>query len=205
VNDLQVNGGNVQKMNQIGSILQQRYRIVEQLGKAGSVTTYLAVDLHIPGNLQLKCVIHSYYFPDLAADSYYWERAALSAQIFSELSRAIDRLPTIYGYFAEPDAFYIVREFISGCSLAEELFADIKNGQAWTPSRVVMLLADVLEVLRDIDTYDVKIDQLSVDRMIRRNLDRKLVLLNLPIALSGQPQLSTEDPAIIQQTLRQVG
>jgi tetratricopeptide (TPR) repeat protein len=205
VNDLQVNGGDVQKMNQIGSILQQRYRILEQLGKAGSVTTYLAVDLHIPGKLQLKCVIHCYCFPDLTTDSYYWERAALSAQIFSELSRAIDRLPTIYGYFAEPEAFYIVREFISGCTLAEEIFADSMNGVSWTPSRVVMLLADLLEVLRDIDTYDVTLDSLSVDRIIRRNLDRKLVLLNLPIALSGQSQSSTEDPATVRQTLRRVG
>jgi tetratricopeptide (TPR) repeat protein len=205
VNDLQVNGGNVRKMNQIGSTLQQRYRIVEQLGKAETVTTYLAVDLQIPGNLQLKCIIHCYCFPDLAADSYYWERAALSAQIFSELSRAIDRLPTVYGYFAESEAFYIVREFISGCSLAEELFADTTNGEAWTPSRVVMLLADLLEVLRDIDTYDVTIDRLSVDRIIRRNVDRKLVPLNLPIALSGKPQSSAEDAANIQQNLRRVG
>ncbi len=204
MNDLQVNGGNVQEMNQIGSTLQQRYRIVERLGKAGSMTTYLAVDLQIPGKLQLKCIIHCYSFPDLPADSYYWERASLSAQIFSELSRAIDRLPTIYGYFAEPGAFYIVREFISGCSLAEELFADRVNGESWTPSRVVMLLADLLEVLRDIDTYDVTIDPLSVDRIIRRNLDRKLVLLNLPIALSGQ-QSSTDAPNTIQQTLYRVG
>ncbi len=205
MNDLQVNGGDIQEINQIGAILQQRYRIVEQLGKAGSVTTYIAVDIQMPGKLQLKCIIHRYCFPDLPTDSYYWERAALSAQIFGELSRAIDRLPTIYGYFAEPEAFYIVREFISGCSLAEELFADNMNGESWSPSRIVMLLADLLEVLRDIDTYDVTIDPLSVDRIIRRNLDRKLVLLNLPIALKGQSHSSSDAPPSIQQTLRQVG
>ncbi len=213
MNNLQVDSGDVQQMNQIGSTLQQRYRILEQIGNTRSVTTYLAVDLQLPEDLQAKCTIDCYHFPNLSADSYYWERAARSAQVFMELSHEIDRVPTIYSYFSEPEAFYIVREFISGCSLAAELLADSAIGESWSPSRLIMLLADLLEVLREIDTYEIVVDPLSVDRIIRRNLIdksavgeiRKLVLLNLPIALSAQPQPSADHLSPSQHNLRSLG
>jgi tetratricopeptide (TPR) repeat protein len=213
VNNLQVNGGGVQQMNQIGSTLQQRYRILEQIGHTRSVTTYLAVDLQLPEDLQAKCIIDCYHFPNLAADSYYWERAARSAQMFMELSHEIDRVPTIYSYFAESEAFYIVREFISGRSLSAELLADSAIGEPWTPSRLIVLLSDLLEILRDIDNYEIVIDPLSVDRIIRRDLVdkaavgeiRKLVLLNLPIALSAQPQPSADNLSPSQYNLRRLG
>ena len=79
--DLHMNVEGVRELNPIGSTLQQRYQILEQLGSVGLVTTYLAVDLHIPGNLQLKCAIQHYRLADSSSDSYHWDRAALSAQI----------------------------------------------------------------------------------------------------------------------------
>ena len=96
----------------IGSTLQQRYQILEQLDQNGSVTTYLAIDLQIPGNLQLKCAIHRYQIADPTPDSSDWYRAVLSAQSLYSLSRQVDQLPIVYSYFAEGDAFYLVREFV---------------------------------------------------------------------------------------------
>ncbi len=213
MNNLQVNSGDVQQMNQIGSTLQQRYRILEQIGSSRSLTTYLAVDIHLPKDLQLKCTIDCYHFPNLSADSYYWEQAARSAQVFMELSHEIDRVPTIYTYFAEPEAFYVVRELISGHSLSEELLADREIGKCWSPSRLIGLLADVLETLREIDGHQIVIDPLSVDRIIRRNLVdravggeiRKLVLLNLPIAISTEPLPSADRLSPSQHNLRTLG
>jgi tetratricopeptide (TPR) repeat protein len=199
--DLQPDGGGVRAVNPIGSTLQQRYRILEQLGSDGLVTTYIAIDLQVPGNLQLKCALQQYRLADGTPDSYTWERAALSAQLIYELSRQVDQLPTVYGYFAEGDSLYLVREFILGCPLAQELLAD----RPWSASRVVMLLADLLEVLHDIDSGEVIPDPVALSQIVRRTLDRKLVLINFPIATGFPRQPTIDDLSPTQHNLRTVG
>jgi tetratricopeptide (TPR) repeat protein len=184
-------------LNPIGSTLQQRYQILEQLGQNESVTTYLAIDLQIPGNLQLKCAIHRYEIADPTPDSADWYRAVLSAQSLYTLSRQIDRLPIVYSYFAEGDAFYLVREFVAGIPLAQELLAN----RPWSQSQVVMLLVDLLEVLHDIDRYEMTPDPVSLSQIVRRNLDRKLVLINLPVVT----QSLQEDLSLAQDNLQTVG
>ena len=72
-------------MNPIGSTLQGRYQILERLGNDGAVTTYLASDLQVPGNLQLKCVVHRYELPDVPQTDR-WDRTLLSAQMLDRVS-----------------------------------------------------------------------------------------------------------------------
>ncbi len=181
----------------IGSTLQQRYQILEQLGQNGSVTTYVAIDLQIPGNLQLKCAIHRYQIADPTPDSSDWYRAVLSAQSCYSLSRQVNQLPIVYSYFAEGDAFYLVREFVAGMPLAQELLVD----HPWSQSQVVMLLVDLLEVLHDIDRHEMTPDPVSLSQIVRRNLDRKLVLINLPIFHQSGPV----DLLLDRNNLRVVG
>jgi tetratricopeptide (TPR) repeat protein len=187
-------------VNPIGSTLQQRYQILEQLGHNGLVTTYLALDLQVPGNLQLKCAIHRYKLIDATPESPEWNRAITSAQHLYELSRRVDRLPTVYGYFALDLDFYIVREFVAGTPLALELV----NDRPWTQSQVVMLLADLLEVLNDLERAEATPDPVALTQIVRRNLDRKLVPINLPIAIDSYPA-NQNDLSPTQQNLQTVG
>jgi tetratricopeptide (TPR) repeat protein len=188
-------------VNPIGSTLQQRYQILEQLGGTGAVTTYLAVDLQVPGNLQLKCAIHCYRLSDPSPGSGCWDRAIESAQMLHKLSRQVDRLPTVYSYFGEGEAFYLVREFVEGSPLAQELLPN----RPWTESRLVMLLADLLQVLHDIDNCAAVPDPVSLTQIIRRNLDRKLVLINLPIVTGLPTPAIGGDFTSTQHDLRTVG
>jgi tetratricopeptide (TPR) repeat protein len=184
-------------LNPIGSTLQRRYQILEQLGQNEVVTTYLAIDLQIPGNLQLKCAIHRYEIVDPTPDSSDWYRAVLSAQDLYTISRQIDRLPIVYSYFAEGNAFYLVREFVAGMPLAQELLAV----RPWSQSQVVMLLVDLLEVLHDIDRHQMTPAPVSLSQIVRRNLDRKLALINLPVFHQSSPV----DPCLDRNNLRAVG
>jgi tetratricopeptide (TPR) repeat protein len=158
-------------------MLQQRYQIVERLGSAGAVTTYLAIDEQVPGNLQLKCVIHRYQLPPVPKDSYLWHQAALTAQIYYEISAQIDQIPSVYGYFAEEGAFYLVREFIIGSSLAAELAAAKPESE----TQVVMLLADLLEILHGLYNFNLLPKVILPSQILRRSLDRKLELAHFPI------------------------
>lgn len=166
-------------MNPIGSTLQERYQILERLGHNGSVTTYLAIDVQIPGNLQLKCAVHSYPLADPTPDSADWKKAIDSAQRLYDVSRCVDRLPIVYSYFVEDRCLYIVREFIQGVPLSSELAA-----RSWSQSQIVMLLADLLEVLREIERYGGRSELVSIEQIVRRQLDGKLVLVNLPRSIS---------------------
>jgi tetratricopeptide (TPR) repeat protein len=168
-------------VNPIGSTLQQRYQILEQLGGDGAVTTYLAIDLQLPGNLQLKCAIHRYQLPDATADPD-WQKTIGSAQALYELSRRVDRLPIVYSYFVEEGSFYIVREFVIGVPLAQELAVD----RVWTQSQLVMLLANLLEVLRDIESCKISWEPLSIGQIVRRNVDGKLISIGLPMEIAAQ-------------------
>jgi tetratricopeptide (TPR) repeat protein len=187
LDNLQVSDGSIRTVNPIGSTLQQRYQILEQLGQNGAVATYLAIDLQVPGNLQLKCAIHRYELPNANSESLEWKQAIDRAQSLYDLSRKVDRLPIIYSYFAQAQFFYIVREFVAGTSLAQELATVVnhKEPQTWTQSQVVMFLADVLEVLRDIERYGSNAAQISIANIFRRQIDGKLVPLNLPLEIDS--------------------
>jgi tetratricopeptide (TPR) repeat protein len=188
-------------VNPIGSTLQQRYQILEQLGHDGAVTTYLAIDLQIPGNLQLKCVIHRYQLPDATADAATdWQPAVNAAQALYELSRRVDRLPIVYSYFVEASAFYVVREFVIGVPLAQELAAE----RVWTQSQLVMLLANLLEVLRDLDSCKISWEPLSIDRIVRRHVDSKLVPICLPMAIAAPDRAAAKVSSSVRD-LRTIG
>jgi tetratricopeptide (TPR) repeat protein len=200
VDNLQVGDRSMNTVNPIGSTLQGRYQILERLGDDGAVTTYLAIDLQVPGNLQLKCVIHRYAPTAAPQTPERWERALLSAQMLDRVSEKLERLPTLYGYFVEDDAFYLVREFIPGVRLA----AEIIPGQPWTESRLVMLLIDLLEILQEIDSCEIVPAPLTLDCLIRRNVDRKLVSVDLPLA-TGIDRYPADAVSPTQRDLRTIG
>ncbi len=188
-------------MNPIGSTLQQRYQILDRLGNTGAVTTYLAIDLQIPGNLQLKCAIDCYQLPDLSPDSEGWQLTVASAHNLYKLSGQVDRLPTVYSYFTEGEAFYLVREFIQGTPLEQELIPE----RPWTESQLVMLLVDLLEVLQDIEKCEVIPHPLALNHLLRRHLDRKLVSIDLPLATELTPHSDRDRVPALQRDLGLVG
>ena len=184
-------------MSPIGSTLQQRYQILEQLGRDGAVTTFLAIDLQLPGNLQLKCAIHRYQQLDTPEPD--WKQAVDAAQALYELSRRVERLPIVYSYFVEERSFYVVREFVVGVPLAQELAVE----REWSQSQLVMLLANLLEVSRDIESCKVSWEPLSIGQLVRRSVDGKLVPLGLPMAIAAQSSSIVTAP--IEDDLRAIG
>jgi tetratricopeptide (TPR) repeat protein len=197
VNNVQVGNGKGEVGDPIGSTLLQRYQILERLGQTGSTTTYLAIDLQIPGSIQLKCTIERYQLSDPDPEGIQLQQAVRSAQQLYELSRRIDRLPSVYSYFEQNGAFYVVREYIAGVPLAQELSGD----RAWTPPQVMKLLADLLEVLHDIERCGANPAPISLSQIVRRHLDRKLTIVNLDLATD----LTTQAAGANQPDLRQIG
>jgi serine/threonine protein kinase len=110
----------------VGQALGGRYQIISELGQGGFGTTFLAEDLHLPGNY--RCVVKQ--LKPQATDPATLQAARrlfdTEAKVLHELGKH-PQIPQLFAYFEENREFYLVQEFIPG----EELSQEIKPGKSF--------------------------------------------------------------------------
>ncbi|NJP08097.1 MAG: protein kinase [Leptolyngbyaceae cyanobacterium RU_5_1] len=153
--------------------LDGRYRVVEVLGFGSSAQTYVAEDTHRPGNP--KCVLKHLKPARTDPDFLPTARRLFNseAETLEQLGNH-DQIPRLIAYFEENQEFYLVQEFIEGNPLSAEL----PLGLQWTEGQVVQLLKEVLSILEFVHSKGVIHRDIKPDNLIRRHLDRKLVLID---------------------------
>jgi eukaryotic-like serine/threonine-protein kinase len=157
----------------LGQLLDGRYRIVRVLGSGGFGHTYVAEDTKRPGNP--LCVLKhlSFSTPDEGILQQVRRMFFAEAETLERLGRH-DQIPQLLAYFEDDGEFYLVQEFIDGHPLSEEL----AGGQRLSEESVVELLEDVLQILDFVHTHQVVHRDLKPENLIRRDRDRKLVLID---------------------------
>ena len=159
----------------VGTILQNRYRIVKVLAQGGQSETFVAEDTHLPGHPE--CVVKRLKTANkdperLANAKRLFEREAEVLQ--TQLCPRFDQIPNLLAYFELDCEFYLVQELIRGHPLSDEM----PTGSRWAETRVLELLRDILWVLNCIHTQGVIHRDLKPDNLIRRARDQKLVLID---------------------------
>lgn len=157
----------------IGNLLDQRYLVVELLGKGGFGHTYIAQDTRRPGNpicvvKHLKPATNDIDFLPTARRLFRRE-----AETLEKLGNH-DQIPRLLAYFEEKEEFFLVQEYIDGNILALEL----APGNRWSEAQVIQLLQEVLPILEFIHDNEVIHRDLKPHNLIRRNSDNKLVLVD---------------------------
>ncbi|URD53318.1 serine/threonine-protein kinase [Chroococcidiopsis sp. CCNUC1] len=156
-----------------GKLLGGRYQVVEVLANGGFGQTYVAQDMHRPGNP--RCVVK--HLQPASVNSKFLHNARRLFQTEAEILEQLgnhDQIPRLLAYFEEHQEFYLVQEFIQGHTLTKELLP----GDRWEESKVYQLLQEVLEILVFVHAHAAIHRDIKPDNLIRRIADGKLVLVD---------------------------
>lgn len=150
-----------------GTILRNRYRVVELIGQGGMGAVYKAEDLRLPGRI---CAIKE-VFPELYGLTEVTEE--LHAQFYQE-AQVLARLdhpnlPKVSDFFSEGQREYLVMDYVPGRDLEEVVLA-VRNAGEFLDEQQVLVwaaqLCDALEYLhsqeppilhRDIKPSNIKV------------------------------------------------
>ncbi len=99
-------------MLRIGTILGNRYEILEKIGAGGMSVVYRARDTKLERSVTVKVLRDEF-----AADDDFISRFKIEAQAAASLSHP--NIVNVYDVGTEFDTYYIVMEYINGCTLKE--------------------------------------------------------------------------------------
>ena len=170
-----------------GKLLGGRYQVVEVLASGGFGQTYIAQDMHRPGNPE--CVVK--HLQPASVNSKFLDNARrlfrTEAEILEQLGNH-DQIPRLLAYFEENQEFYLVQEFVQGHTLTKEL----PSGERWEESKVYQLLQEVLEILVFVHGHAAIHRDIKPDNLIRRAADGKLVLVDFGSVKQAWTQAFTQ-------------
>ena len=159
-------------------IIDNRYRIIRQLGHGGFGRTYLAEDLKKVGK---KCVLKE--FAPQVEEEQDLEKAK---ELFEREVKVLQKLthPQIPRFHAclKPkmgvrDFFFLVQDYVDGDTYFDLLDKRLSQGRVFSQVEVVGLLEKILPVLSYIHNKNVIHRDISPDNLILRSTD------NLPILI----------------------
>ncbi|MFN6481410.1 MULTISPECIES: tetratricopeptide repeat protein [unclassified Nostoc] len=155
-------------------LLNGHYRILKVLSDAEKEKTYLVEDVNLSGSqfiVKQLCIPNS---SNPQALTILRRLFASKAVTLEKLGQEHEEIQKLIAYFEEDEQFYIVQEFIPGNPLSDEII----QGQALREDQVINLLLDILEILVVVHSYGVIHRNIKPTNIIRRESDKKLVLIN---------------------------
>ncbi|MCA6605432.1 MAG: YARHG domain-containing protein [Pseudanabaena sp. M007S1SP1A06QC] len=166
----------------IGTVIRQRYQIIQNLGSGGFGQTFLARDLQLPDHPQ--CVVKRLK-PATSDESVL----QIASRLFETEARVLhklgnhDRIPRLLAHFEEAQEFYLVQELIDGYDLTNELIAKERSVDGYPIGRmnemqVIAFLLDVLEILGFVHAQGAIHRDIKPANLMRRRSDGKLVLID---------------------------
>ncbi len=158
-------------MNQM---LENRYRIIKELGDGGFGKTYVAEDIHMPSNR--RCVIKQLKPMNQGSEIYQivQDRFLREAAILEQLGGGSNQIPSLYAYFESNGQFYLVQEYIKGQTLSEKLRTQGK----FSSDAVKDIVVKILPVLDYVHNQGIVHRDIKPDNIIIRDADNLPVLID---------------------------
>lgn len=170
-------------------LLRDRYRSSRILGRGGFATTFLAADEGLPGQptcviKQLRPVVNQAHILEMSRELFQREAATLG-KIGNH-----PQLPRLLDYFETEHDFYLIQEYVSGATLQQEVR---RSGQFDEPM-VKEVLREVLPILNYLHEQQVIHRDIKPANIIRRSIDKKLVLIDFGAVKDQVNQAAANNP-----------
>ncbi|MGV0108007.1 hypothetical protein NSTCB13_06917 [Nostoc sp. DSM 114160] len=155
-------------------LLDGHYQILKVLNDGEKEKTYLVEDVNLNGK---EFIVKQLSLPNSNPQALTILRRLFDskAATLEKLGQEHDKIQKLIASFEENEEFYLVQEFIPGNPLTEEII----QGQLLKEDQVISLLSEILETLVVIHSYGIIHRNITPANIIRRESDKKLVLINL--------------------------
>ncbi len=170
-------------------LLRDRYRSSRVLGRGGFATTFLAVDEGLPGLptcviKQLRPVLNAAHILEMSRELFQREAATLG-KIGNH-----PQLPRLLDYFELGQDFYLIQEYVSGATLQQE----VRRSGQFDEAMAKEVLREVLPILDYLHQQQVIHRDIKPANIIRRSIDKKLVLIDFGAVKDQVNQAAADNP-----------
>jgi serine/threonine protein kinase len=171
---------------QLGTLLQQRYRVTKVLGQGGFGRTYLAQDT---GCFDETCVLKEFSPNDRGREALKKSKELFhrEAEVLYQINHP--QIPKFRANFEEQRRLFLVQEYAEGKTVAKTLSERLKQNHTFTEAEAVEFLQNMLPVLTHIHTMGIIHRDISPDNIIFRDRDRLPVLIDFGVVKAGVTQL----------------
>lgn len=182
------------------SKLRDRYCVTKALAQGGFGATFLAQDQGLPG--EPICVIKQLRPPTNTPAILQMAR-----ELFAREARTLGKIgnhpqvPRLLDYFEDNQQFYLVQEYINGCTLQQE----IKRSGPVSEVGAKQFLSEILAILQYIHERQVIHRDIKPANLIRRAEDGKLVLIDFGAVKNQVNQTQSNQPEPTTLTAYSIG
>lgn len=162
----------------IGTILQNRYRLISILGQGGFGRTYLAEDT---GRFNERCALKE--FIPLQTNTY---AVTKSQELFSREAAILyqiqhPQIPKFRATFEENQRLFLLQDYIEGKTYRSILQERQITDSLFSEAEVLTLLQQILPVLAHIHSFGIIHRDISPDNIIQRDRDKMPVLIDFGV------------------------
>lgn len=177
-----------------GTVLQNRYRLINLLGQGGFGRTYLVED---QGRFNELCALKELTPPQtgyaLGKSKELFQR---EAQILYQIEHP--QIPKFRAMFEEDQRLFLAQDFVEGKTYREILDDRKSRGFVFSEQEIVQLMQQVLPVLSYLHQKGIIHRDIAPDNMILRDRDKLPVLIDFGVVkeiATRLQQSSTNHPA----------
>lgn len=168
----------IQPPIRLGTILQNRYRLIKVLGQGGFGRTYLAEDI---GRFNELCALKELI--PAQAENYVLEK---SKELFQREAAILyqihhPQVPQFRATFEQDKRLFLVQDYVAGKTYRTLLDERRAAGRIFSETEVLQLLRQLLPVLAHIHSRGIVHRDISPDNIILRESDAKPVLIDFGV------------------------
>jgi serine/threonine protein kinase len=162
----------------VGTVLQNRYRILNILGQGGFGRTYLAED---QGRFNERCALKELI--PLQEGTYALEKSKELFQREATILYQIQhpQIPQFRATFEQDQRLFLVQDYVEGRTYQELLDERRMQGYAFSEPEVLQLMRQLLPVLAHIHAKGIVHRDIAPDNIILRERDRLPVLIDFGV------------------------